>query len=349
MPQRITQIKAWLKAELQADIYSFEVASSDASFRRYFRVIFNNTVIQQSAGQSFIVMDAPPEKEAIMPFIRIATCLEAGAVHVPHIYASNKELGFILMSDLGTIDYLSLLNRPSGKAQADILYSDAINSLILMQKNHSYQALELADYNATLLQSEMDLLVDWYIKVHCQHTLSVAEQNLLKQAMQCLIHSAQEQPQVFVHRDYHSRNLMVLAKDNPGVIDFQDAVIGPITYDLVSLLRDSYIAWPAEKIDAWVEQYRQMLLSEGLLKEDNQAQFIRWFDWMGIQRQLKVVGIFCRLNYRDGKNNYLNDIPQTLNYLLSVCSRYQEFQPLAQLLIKLSTEKPHKKPQLQTL
>ncbi|MCK5697273.1 MAG: phosphotransferase [Gammaproteobacteria bacterium] len=344
MPQRIACIKDWLKTDLHADIDRFEPASSDASFRRYFRVIFNNSVVQQVAGQSFIVMDAPPSKEAISPFIRIATCLEKTTVHVPHIYASNKTLGIILMSDLGSMAYLSLLNQSSGEEQANKLYTDALKSLIIMQKNQIYQTLNLPHYNAILLKSEMALLPDWYIKIHCQHTLSVENKSLLEQAMTSLIESAQEQPQVFVHRDYHSRNLMVVAKNNPGVIDFQDAVIGPITYDLVSLLRDSYISWSTDQVYTWVENYRQMLLAEGLLKEDNQAQFIRWFDLMGIQRQLKVVGIFCRLNYRDGKNNYLNDIPQTLDYLLDVCSRYHEFQPLAQLLLTLSTDNTNSKP-----
>ncbi len=336
MPQRIVQIKEWLKQELQADINSFAPASNDASFRRYFRVVFNNSVVQESAGQSFVIMDAPPEKEAIDSFLEIDSCLENCAVHVPHIYAVNQALGFILMSDLGNSAYLSALNSCS--AQADSLYTDAMQALLLMQQGMQRQSIELESYNAARLKAEMELLPHWYIKVHCQQTLNNNDQIILDQAMKRLIDSAQSQPQVFVHRDYHSRNLMLCSKNNPGVIDFQDAVIGPITYDLVSLLRDSYIAWPDDKVYHWVEQYRQMLLKEGLLAEDNKQLFIRWFDWMGIQRQLKVVGIFCRLNYRDAKSHYLNDIPQTLDYLFKVCTRYSEFQPLLQLLSRLDND-----------
>lgn len=342
MPQRIKQIKHWLETELQADIHSFAPASNDASFRRYFRVVFNNMVAGQAAGQAFIIMDAPPEKETIAPFIDIATRLEMTGIHVPHIYAVNETCGFIMMSDLGNTAYLSVLNSDSGREQADKLYSDAMTALLVlqkgMQKDIQQQMIELADYDAARLKSEMDLLPDWYIKVHCQQTLNDVEQAVLDQAMKRLIESAQEQPQVFVHRDYHSRNLMFYAQHNPGVIDFQDAVVGPITYDLVSLLRDSYIAWPEDKVYQWLEQYRQMLLREELLADDNKQQFIRWFDWMGIQRQLKVVGIFCRLNYRDGKSHYLNDIPQTLDYLFTVCARYAEFEPLLQLLTRLDND-----------
>ena len=343
MPQRIKQIKHWLETELQADIHSFAPASNDASFRRYFRVVFNNTIAEQAAGQAFIIMDAPPEKENIGPFIDIASRLEMTGIHVPHIYAVNEASGFIMMSDLGNTAYLSVLNSDSGREQADKLYSDAMKALLVLQKGMQQDiqqhTIALADYDAARLKSEMDLLPDWYIKVHCQQTLNDVDQAVLDQAMSRLIESAQEQPQVFVHRDYHSRNLMFYAGHNPGVIDFQDAVIGPITYDLVSLLRDSYIAWSDDKVYQWLEQYRQMLLTEKLLPEDNKQQFIRWFDWMGIQRQLKVVGIFCRLNYRDGKNHYLNDIPQTLDYLFTVCARYPEFEPLLQLLIRLDNEK----------
>ncbi|MBE9525424.1 MAG: phosphotransferase [Proteobacteria bacterium] len=343
MSQRIEQIKKWLENKLLAEIKTFEVASADASFRRYFRVLFNNKVMGQIAGQSFIIMDAPPEKENIEPFIEIAKSLKKTGVNVPEIYAVNKTHGFILMSDLGSKAYLSLLN--SDINTSDYLYSDAMNALVNIQKEFSVKnpdiQQKLPAYDEHLLKTEMDLLPDWYIKVHCQQTLTGKVQSTLDHAMKLLIISAQEQPQVFVHRDYHSRNLMVCDKEqggNPGIIDFQDAVIGPITYDLVSLLRDSYIAWPDEKVYAWVEQYRQMLLASQLLDTDNKEQFIRWFDWMGIQRQLKVVGIFCRLNYRDGKNNYLNDIPQTLNYLFKVCSRYTEFNDLLELLKRLDKE-----------
>ncbi len=338
MPQRIEQIKHWLEIELQADIHSFNPASNDASFRRYFRVFFKQAAFKQAAGQSFIVMDAPPDKEDIDPFIKIASSIENTGVNVPHLYAINESLGFILMSDLGNDAYLSMLDSSSeaGIKQASKLYSDAMSALLSMQSGMQSmikdQKVELPEYDAERLKTEMLLLPEWYIKVHCQYILNADDQRILDQAMMHLISSAEQQPQFFVHRDYHSRNLMFYEVHNPGVIDFQDAVVGPVTYDLVSLLRDSYIAWPEQQIYAWVEQYRQMLLRENLLEQDDKEQFIRWFDLMGIQRQLKVVGIFCRLNYRDGKANYLNDIPQTLDYLFTVCARYPEFEALLDLL-----------------
>jgi aminoglycoside/choline kinase family phosphotransferase len=342
MPQRIKQIKHWLETELQGSIQSFDPASNDASFRRYFRISFNNSIAQQPARHSFIVMDAPPEKESISQFIDIASCLEKTGVHVPHLFAINETDGFILMSDLGHTAYLSIL-KDTDIARVNSLYTDAMKALVQMQKGIkssqlSYLSTELPDYSADLLKQEMDLLPDWYVKVHCQTSLNDRDNAILQQAMKRLIVSAQEQPQVFVHRDYHSRNLMYDASHNPGIIDFQDAVIGPITYDLVSLFRDSYIAWPDEQVYDWVEHFRQMLLQEALLEQDDKAQFIRWFDWMGIQRQLKVVGIFSRLNYRDGKSNYLDDIPQTLEYLFKVCAQYPEFEDLLALLRRLNEQ-----------
>lgn len=334
MPQRIEEIKHWLEDELQAELCNFAPASNDASFRRYFRVVFNNNVLGHPAGQSFIIMDAPPDKESLDTFIEIAEYLKKTGVNVPDLYALNKAAGFILMSDLGSTAYLSQLNEDI--KSADQLYADAMSALVMMQQAEEKNLL-LADYDEQLLKFEMQLLPDWYIKIHCQYDLTDDEQIVLQQAMKRLIASAQEQPQVFVHRDYHSRNLMLQseAMNNPGIIDFQDAVRGPVTYDLVSLLRDSYIAWPEEKVYAWVEQYRHMLLEAELLAADDKEQFVRWFDWMGIQRQLKVVGIFCRLNYRDGKSHYLDDIAQTLDYLFKVCARYPEFNSLLKLLIRL--------------
>ncbi len=338
MPQRIKQIKQWLETELQASIQIFESASNDASFRRYFRVTFKHSVFDQPSGQTFIVMDAPPEKESITSFIEIASSLESTGVNVPHLFAIDENNGFILMFDLGNTAYLSLLS--SEQEQANQLYSDAMHALVAMQLGmQPEQNRNLPNYDAERLRAEMLLLPDWYIKVHCQTTLSETEQLILEQAMERLVASASEQPQLFVHRDYHSRNLMVYADDNPGIIDFQDAVIGPVTYDLVSLLRDSYIAWPEDKVYEWVEQYRQMLLKEKILDSVEKEQFVRWFDWMGIQRQLKVVGIFCRLNYRDGKSNYLNDIPQTLDYLLTACGKYSEFDDLLMLLQSVADRK----------
>lgn len=351
MPQRIEQIKKWLISTLQADIRSLEPASSDASFRRYFRVSFDNIenhhLAAQMSAPGFIIMDAPPAKEDLSRFIKIASYLEQSGVSVPHLFAVEESLGFILMSDLGTTPYLSLLSDDdSGSdfsgdfhARAARLYTDAMNALLIIQQGPAAgKNINLPAYDPSLLQTEMELLPDWYINVHLDSQFTPAEQSIYQQAMKKLIASAQAQPQVFVHRDYHSRNLMFLADQNPGIIDFQDAVIGPVSYDLVSLLRDSYIAWPEEQVYRWVEQYRQMLLKAGILKTDDPALFIRWFDWMGVQRQLKVVGIFARLNYRDGKSNYLNDIPLTLEYLLNVCARYEDLQDLYRLLSRLTSK-----------
>lgn len=332
MPQRLKQIIDWLENDHQSAVDSIEPASSDASFRRYFRVTFQHQVFGQPSGKPFIIMDAPPEKESVETFTKIARYLETLGVNVPHLYAVTESQGFILMSDLGAVDYLSVLDNNN----VDKLYQDAMNALLLMQKafNQGHE-IELPAYDQNLLQKEMDLLPDWYIKVHKQSELSQLQLAILEEAMEKLIESAQQQPQVFVHRDYHSRNLMFISEQNPGVIDFQDAVRGPLTYDLVSLFRDSYIVWPEKKVYGWLEQYRQQLLQAEILTVDNQQQFIRWFDWMGIQRQLKVVGIFSRLNYRDGKSNYLNDIPRTLDYLLTVTSRYQEFGALNKFLMNI--------------
>ncbi len=337
MTQRIAQIKSWLQNDYQADILSFESASSDASFRRYFRVKFNHSLFEQSSRQSFIVMDAPPEKESIIPFIDIDRKIEQLGINVPHLYAINRDAGFILMSDLGNTPYLSLLSSNFSEERPEKLYSDAMSALLVMQRGIHRDSFvdmdtQLADYTSDRLRQEMQLLPDWYARVHCQQELTIRDIDIIDQAMNRLIDSALEQPQVFVHRDYHSRNLMYVEEHNPGVIDFQDALMGPVSYDLVSLLRDSYIAWPEEQIYDWVEQYRQILIREKLLVNETKEQFIRWFDWMGIQRQLKVAGIFCRLNYRDGKTNYLNDIPQTLDYLFNVASRYPEFDDLLKLI-----------------
>ncbi len=337
--QRIQLIKDWLSTELQVEIKSFEPASADASFRRYFRLTCHNSVFGESSDLSFIVMDAPPEKESIDDFIEIDNALEKTGVHVPHLYEVNKTLGCIVMSDLGDRSYLSEFKTSVHSDRVDKLYADALSALVLMQlgmqQHISSLPKALPNYDSQRLRDEMNLLPEWYAKVHCQQAFDSAQKGIFAEAMDLLVDSAVAQPSVFVHRDYHSRNLMCFPQHNPAVIDFQDAVMGPITYDLVSLLRDSYIAWPDDKVYQWVEQYRQMLLRENLLAQDDPIEFVRWFDWMGIQRQLKVVGIFFRLNYRDGKSHYLDDIPQTLDYLYRVCARYSEFIPLLGLLKSL--------------
>ncbi|MBD3634492.1 MAG: phosphotransferase [Methylophaga sp.] len=312
---RLWQVNEWLTAILPYSEFNLEVASSDASFRRYFRV--------HQHDHSRIVMDAPPEHEDIDSFVRIAEFLSSTGTHVPRIFAKNLEQGFLLLSDLGNTSYLSALNEQS----ADALYRAAIDEIIKMQLAPTAD-IELASYDDEKLLAELRLFPDWFIQKH----LSLTPPPELNTVFELLIANASEQPQYFVHRDYHSRNLMLGADNEVGVIDFQDAVIGPVTYDLVSLLRDCYIEWPQNKLDNWLNYYFEQAVENQLLTGDNRSEFIRWFDLMGLQRHLKVLGIFCRLNYRDGKAGYMNDLPLTLKYVLQVTARYPELAPLHQYL-----------------
>ncbi len=313
---RLQALNQWLQDTLHCDELPLEPASEDASFRRYWRTQYNN--------QSWIIMDAPPDKEDCQPFINITERLLSSGVQVPEIHARDLNQGFLLLTDLGTEPYLQSLNEN----RADTLYSDAINALICFQMQAETDGLP--DYNPALLQREMNLFPDWLLKTHLQLSLNSAEQTMLEASFNSLISAALEQPRVFVHRDYHSRNLMVLPTNNPGIIDYQDAVLGPVTYDLVSLLRDCYIRWPDEKINHWLTEYLHMAQTQGLVsKEINAPSFTRWFDLMGIQRHLKASGIFCRLNHRDNKPGYLQDIPRTLTYISDIGKRYPETRALA--------------------
>jgi len=295
-------------------------ASADASFRRYFRVT--------DGHQTWIAMDAPPDKEDLIPFINVGERLSAASVNTPTIHESNLEQGFLLMDDLGVTPYLPRLNDQS----VDSLYGDALHSLISIQAADSG---DLPRYDETLLSNELALMPQWFLERHLDIQLSDSERKSLEAIFTFLIKVSLEQPQVFVHRDYHSRNLMVTSKDNPGVIDYQDAVLGPICYDLASLLRDCYIAWPEHRVSQWVEDFRLMAAEAGSLTSGtSQEQFKRWFDLIGLQRHIKVLGIFARLNHRDGKSNYLDDLPLTLSYVLSVAKRYNETASLVDLFNK---------------
>ncbi len=319
MDARQQQIIQWIENDLGYQDYSLQPASADASFRRYFRLKDNiNT-------DSKILMDAPPEKEDSHPFIRIAQSFYQLGLNVPEVYAQNFEQGFFLLSDLGSTDYLTQLDD----SNADLLYKDAMQALIVMQ---SGQHCRLPTYDEALLQQEMQLFTDWFLLKHKQVTLSIYQQKLIKNTFAFLTASALSQPRVCVHRDYHSRNLMVTRERNPGVLDFQDAVMGPVTYDLVSLLRDCYIAWPAEKVEQWLKYFHALALDKGVLSPIDYAQFEVWFDLMGMQRHLKAIGIFSRLNYRDGKPGYLNDIPLTLSYVVMVCEKYPELKKFGQFI-----------------
>lgn len=317
MPQRLEQLNHWLSHDLGLPVYDIAPASSDASFRRYFRVQF--------AGESRIVMDAPPKQEDSRPFVAVGQALHQTGLNVPEILQQDLEQGFLLLSDLGSQQYLSALNEGS----VDRLYGDALGALAVMQTCAPTEGLP--PYGETLLKQEMALFSDWYLSTHLGLELSEAEQQILDDVFNLLSASALEQPQVFVHRDYHSRNLMV-AEHNPGILDFQDAVHGPVTYDLVSLLRDCYIAWPRKQVEEWVQGYHDIALDHGIIRQPMSGQFLRWFDLMGVQRHLKAIGIFARLNHRDGKPGYLDDIPRTLAYVEEVASRYAELNCFAEFL-----------------
>ena len=317
MPHREQALRHWLQNDLQLHVEDLQPASSDASFRRYFRVFLPN-------GLTRIAMDAPPPQEDTRPFVRIAAQLRDLGLNAPVVHAAESEQGFLLLDDLGQQAYLSCLDADS----VGHLYGDAMQALLQLQRCQDDGSLPR--YDATLLRNEMQLFVDWFLQRHLG--LDLATDVGLESVFVRLVESAQVQPQVCVHRDYHSRNLMHLSGANPGVIDFQDAVWGPITYDLVSLLRDCYIDWPRGQVEDWVRDYHQQAMDAGLLQGHALAldfdQFLRWFDWMGVQRHLKAIGIFARLHHRDGKSGYLGDIPRTLTYVRDVSGRYPELASL---------------------
>jgi aminoglycoside/choline kinase family phosphotransferase len=297
-------------------------ASSDASFRRYFRV--------RHEGTSHIVMDAPPDKEDCRPFIAVANALCELGLQAPRVLETDLEQGFLLLTDLGSRQYLVELHETS----VGYLYSDALDALQRLQLGGDPGTDLLPLYDAALLHREMELFREWFLERHLGLALQDEEHRVLNETFACLCDSALEQPRVWVHRDYHSRNLMVTAQDNPGVLDFQDAVVGPVTYDLVSLLRDCYIAWPRERVESWALDHRDRLQALGMAGVADAARFLRWFDLMGVQRHLKAIGIFARLNSRDGKPGYLRDIPRTLGYVLAVAERYSELDDLRRLLVE---------------
>ncbi|NOY67704.1 MAG: phosphotransferase, partial [Gammaproteobacteria bacterium] len=300
---RLQHLHSWLIDCLAVTDYQLQPASGDASFRRYFRLNHN--------GYSYIVMDAPPEKEDSKPFVSISRALINIGLNAPDVIEQDLDQGFLLLTDLGKKQYLDVLT----KENVDRLYGDAMGALLSLQACGAAQC-NFPLYDSDLLKSEMALFPDWLIGKHLNIQLSNDDRKILDDAFSILAESAQRQPQVPVHRDYHSRNLMFDETHNPGILDFQDAVIGPVTYDLVSLLRDCYIEWPREQIEAWVSGYHDLAVESGILKDENEAQFLRWFDLMGVQRHLKAAGIFARLNYRDNKPGYLADIPRTVGYII---------------------------------
>ncbi|MFM9040027.1 MAG: aminoglycoside phosphotransferase family protein [Betaproteobacteria bacterium] len=308
-----------------------QLASNDASFRRYFRVAC------EGPEQSLIVMDAPPPQEDVRPFVKVAQLFASAGMTTPKIFDQSPEQGFLLLEDFGSHTYLDILEqhaKPSERvAVASALYREAGQSRLSIQR--APQANSLPLYDAKRQRDDMELWPSWYIARHKGKTLSVAQRQVIDQAFDCIVQQCLAQPQVYVHRDFHSRNLMLLAGDrNPGVLDFQDAVIGPITYDLVSLWRDAYIAWDEEvQLDGLIRWW-ELAKKAGLPVASDFPDFWSQFEWMGLQRHLKILGIFARLYYRDGKDRYLADLPLVLSYLLPVLMRYQELAALADLVIE---------------
>lgn len=320
MPDRIQALRRWLQDDLGFSDYGLEPASSDASFRRYFRI--------QRAGRSYIAMDAPPQREDCRPFIQVTRLLFDLGLNVPELLEYEPAQGFLLLGDLGDRLYLQALNEQT----VDRLYGDALAALVVMQTCGPNDG-RLPPYDRELLLREMALFPEWLLHTHLDLALDEEHKRLLDETFALLADNALQQPQVFVHRDYHSRNLMVTADNNPGILDYQDAVVGPVTYDLVSLLRDCYIQWPRARVEDWALGYRELAQQSGILREDvGEAQFLRWFDRMGVQRHLKAAGIFARLNHRDGKPGYLADIPRTLGYIVEVAEQDTELEFLGELI-----------------
>ncbi|HEU5135310.1 MAG TPA: phosphotransferase [Steroidobacteraceae bacterium] len=320
---RLSHIRGWLTRDLGWRIGRITVASADASFRRYFRVSRGDVdpAAWAPKADTLIVMDAPPGKEDIAPYLKVTSLLEQAGAHVPHVHASDVRRGFIVMEDLGDTQYLALLKTGRG---VDKLYGDALTTLANIQVRGLPASLALEPYDRAPLERELNLMPEWFLGKHLRLDLSPEERALLTVTFEFLINEALLQPQVFVHRDFHSRNLMVLPGGGPGVIDFQDALRGPIGYDLVSLLKDCYISWSRERVERWVRGYRRVLGNLGANVGDSEYQFMRWFDLIGVQRHVKVLGIFARLWHRDGKIGYLADLPLVLNYVLDACRRYPE-------------------------
>ncbi|MEP6548697.1 MAG: phosphotransferase [Gammaproteobacteria bacterium] len=320
---RLAELTRWVFDDLGFAGSRIAPASADASFRRYFRV---------TRGQdTYIVMDAPPERENLEPFLNVARILLEIGLNVPVVLAREPTRGFLLMSDLGRRLYLDELVDVGA---ADRLYADALGALATMQTAEHASARQLPRYDRALLMREMELLPEWFLSRHLRLQLCAEERAMLQRLFETLVQCALAQPVVFVHRDYHSRNLLVTADDNPGILDFQDAVQGPVTYDLVSLLKDCYVAWPAVRVRAWALQYREQLLARRFLLGATASEFIRWFDLVGLQRHIKVLGIFARLRYRDGKAGYLKDLPRVLRYTKEAAAQYAETVPFAEFIAK---------------
>lgn len=326
---RKVQLEHWLTQTLISQPFTLTTASADASFRRYFRVHFSE--------KTLIAMDAPPLQEDCTPFVKVAKLLLDAGLNVPVVIAQDLKNGFLLLSDLGNDTYLQHLNNDT----AQMLYKDATNALIHMQlasKSH-----DLPPYHVALLTREMQLFPDWYVMKHLGFSMNDEQQSWLQQTFDVLNKNILAQGHVTVHRDFHSRNLMVTHENSPGILDFQDAVHGAITYDLVSLLKDAYIQWDEEQVIDFAVRYWEPAKKAGLPVPNDFSEFYRDFEWMGAQRHIKVLGIFARLYHRDGKDGYLKDMPLVMHYLHKVCERYVELRPMLRLLDALEGKVPRPK------
>jgi len=322
---RLEQLASWLATLGLVQVESQRPASADASFRRYFRLDVLPE-LRAKLGDTLIAMDAPPERENVPAFIHVDGLLRDAGVTVPAIVARDVAQGFLLLSDLGTTTYLQRLDSDN----APFMYSDAVDALIKFQL--ASKPGVLPEFDRAFVQRELAIFPEWYVERHLGVTMTDEQKNTLATVFETITANVLAQPQVYMHRDYHSRNLMWLEQGNPGVLDFQDAVYGPVTYDLASLLRDAYIQWDEEIVLDWVVRYWQRAKQVGLPVHPDIDSFYRDFEFMGLQRHLKILGIFCRLNYRDGKSNYLGDLPTVVDYVRKTAHRYKVLQPLLLLM-----------------
>ncbi len=331
--QRLSGLTAWLGTLGLVQVASMRPASADASFRRYFRLDVE-PALRVKLGDTLIAMDAPPERENVPAYLKVQALLMEAGVSVPAIVAQDVPNGFLLISDLGNTTYLQRLTVDN----APFMYSDAVDALIKFQL-HS-QPDVLPDYDRAFIERELNLFPEWFIGKHLGVTMTAEQQKQLDKVFEAIIANCLAQQQVFMHRDFHSRNLMFLEHGNPGVLDFQDAVFGPVTYDLGSLLRDAYIQWDEELVLDWVVRYWQSAKQVGLPVNPDIDAFYQDFEFMALQRHLKILGIFCRLNYRDGKANYMADLPTVSDYVRKTANRYSVLKPLVRLLDTFEDKAP---------
>ena len=330
---RLSSLAQWVASTLGTDDFAMAPASADASFRRYFRLTLREPHGIAQDVATLIVMDAPPPMEDCVPFIHVARLLHDAGVNVPRVLAQDLQRGFLLLTDLGPTTYLAALDASTARA----LYGDAFSALVRFQGVSC--AGELPPYDEAMLRRELEIFPEWYVTRHLGCTLSEPQRAVLDRVFTQIVASNLAQPRVFVHRDYHSRNLMV-SSPNPGVLDFQGAMYGPVTYDAVSLMRDAYIEWDEEEELDWTIRYWERARAAALPVHGDFGDFWRDFEWMGVQRHLKVLGIFARLSHRDGKDSYIRDMPRTLRHLRRACARYRDLEPINTLLDTLTDRVP---------